>query len=122
MTSPDGRYTVDLVDGGEYRMGGPIIGKIAVSTGYVFENCGQAMIFAADSRHLAVAIWKEQELPEGVRLVQSILVIDPETGDSVRWPGEFGELQFRDFEHGAIHALESPKGDAREFHIAARLP
>ena len=122
MTSRDGRFTVEMVDGAEYRMGGPLIGKIRLSTGFTFENCGQAMIFSEDSRHLAVGVWKEQELPEGVRLVQSILIVNPATGASVRWPGEFGELEFQAFEGGTIRAVDSQRAEAGKFEISSRLP
>ncbi len=80
MTSPDNRISVDIVDGGEFRMGGPFIGTIALSTGPRFDNCGGSMIFSDDSRHLAVATWKQREEPGGIRLVQRILVIAAHTG------------------------------------------
>jgi hypothetical protein len=122
MTSPDGRIVVDIVDGGEFRMGGPFIGTIALSTGFRFDACGESMIFSDDSHHLAVATWEQREDTHGVRLAQRILIIAVHSGASVQWPGEYDELEFRTFEGGALRAVASPRGEAREFHISSRLP
>jgi hypothetical protein len=122
MTSPDGKVVVDIVDGGEFRMGGPFIGTIALSTGSRFDDCGESMIFSGDSRYLAVATWEFREATEGVRLAQRILIIAVHSGASVQWPGEFDELEFRAFEGGTLRAVASPRGEAREFRISSRLP
>jgi hypothetical protein len=122
MTSPDGKVVVNILDGGEFRMGGPFIGTIALSTGPRFDHCGESMIFSDDSRHLAVATWEQRETTDGVRLAQRILIIAVHAGASVQWPGEFDELAFRAFEGGILHAVDSPRGEAREFRISSRLP
>ncbi len=122
MTSPDGKVAVDILDGGEFRMGGPLICTIALSTGHRFDDCGGAMTFSDDSRHLAVAVWDQRANVEGVRLVQRILIVAAHSGASVRWPGEFEELEFRAFRGGILHAVSSPKGNAQEFCIGSRMP
>jgi len=122
MTSPDGKITVEILDGGEFRMGGPIICTIALSTGHRFENCGEAMIFSDDSRHLALATWEPREAGDAVRLAERILVIAVPSGATARWPGEFDELEFRAFEGGTIRAVDAPRGQAQEFRMSSRLP
>jgi hypothetical protein len=125
LRSPDGSVSATF-EGGEFRMGGPMVGTVTLSTGLRLDDCGEEMVFSDDSRYLAVAAWATQDVLEAgqpkVRLRQRILVADVRTGRVARWPGEFEALRLTRFSGGVVEAVEAPLYEARGFRLSAALP
>lgn len=87
QASPDGTLVARILDPLEFRMTGPVVGKLVVSNGIVEESCGVSLAWSPDSRYLAAPKLFPQ-WPVHFR----VLLIDTATGTTRFAPGRYGPV------------------------------
>ena len=111
LSSPDGKYTADIDQALEHRMGSITSGTLRISDGTSFEACNPSIIWSEDSKYLAA-----QQLSPHMRL--RLLVVSIEEGRYGYAPGYFGLIEFHSFRQGKIKGVESTESPrSREIEI-----
>jgi hypothetical protein len=118
--SPDGRYRAVIAEAAEIAMGAPSSGALVISdnsaAGRVIlrlEACNPSLVWASDSRALAVPQWTP------ARRQQLCIISVP--GAHVRSVADdFRVLELHAFDHHTIRGIDSPLHEPRAFAFSVR--
>lgn len=99
----------------EIAMGGPSIGTLYLSNGFMLESCSPSMVWSHDSVYLAVPVWTHERM-------QKLAVISVENRRVVYVGGIYRVLQLESFNNGVIRGIDSPIHRPEKVEIDVRKP
>lgn len=100
VISPNGRFTALVKNADEFAMGGPTVGTLTISNGYMDDTASPSIAFSSNNKLFAYAKWIGRQC--------FLVVIELDSNKEIFRSGPFSVIEITGFFDTEIHFTESP--------------